>query len=65
MKFLFPLLLGFTLSAASASTADSKIVSYKSGDETVQGILYTPLGLRGPRSSMHVAENKWHKSLRM
>ncbi|HUD64529.1 MAG TPA: hypothetical protein VMQ17_08120 [Candidatus Sulfotelmatobacter sp.] len=42
MKFLFPLLLAFTLSAASASTGDSKTVSYKSGDETVQGILYHP-----------------------
>ena len=60
MKFLFPLLLGFTLSAASASTADSKTVSYKSGDETVQGILYTPTGLRGPHPSLPIAENKWH-----
>lgn len=42
MKFLFSLLLAFTVSAVSVSTADSKTVSYKSGNETVQGILYTP-----------------------
>ncbi len=35
------LLLSLTLSAAAAT---SKTVSYKSGDETVQGVLYTPSG---------------------
>ena len=32
------------LLAVSAFAADSKPVSYKSGDETVQGVLYTPAG---------------------
>ena len=35
------LVLSLTLSAAAAT---SKTVSYKSGDETVQGVLYTPKG---------------------
>jgi carboxymethylenebutenolidase len=39
--FLCLLILSLTLSAAAAT---SKTVSYKSGDETVQGILYTPSG---------------------
>jgi len=32
------------LFAMSVFAADGKTVSYKSGDETVQGILYTPSG---------------------
>lgn len=32
------------LLASAALAADSKSVSYKSGDETVQGIVYTPAG---------------------
>ena len=40
---LFVILLATTLAFA----ADGKNVSYKSGDETVQGILYTPAG-KGP-----------------
>ena len=59
MKFLFPLLLAFALSAASASTADSKTVSYKSGDETVQGILYTPTGKGGPYPALIVIHEWW------
>ena len=59
MKFLFPLLLAFTLSAPSASTADSKTVSYKSGDETVQGILYTPTGKAGPYPALIVIHEWW------
>ena len=35
------------LLAVSSFAADSKSVSYKSGDETVQGIVYTPPG-KGP-----------------
>lgn len=65
MKFLFPRRLTFTLSAASASSADSKTVSYKSGDETVQGILYTSTGLRGPRSSLYMTDKKWNTFSRM
>jgi hypothetical protein len=32
------------LFAVSAFAADSRPVSYKSGDETVQGVLYAPVG---------------------
>ena len=45
-------LLAVLLLAASAFAADGKSVSYKSGDETVQGVLYTPRAkARSPRSS--------------
>ncbi|MGA2359339.1 MAG: hypothetical protein ABSF66_10075 [Terriglobales bacterium] len=37
------LILSLSLSV-SALAADGKAVSYKSGDETVNGILYTPAG---------------------
>ena len=40
-----PLLLALILSLSiSAVAADGKSVSYKSGDETVTGLLYTPAG---------------------
>jgi carboxymethylenebutenolidase len=58
MKFLFPLLLTFTLSAASAFAADGKSVSYKSGDETVQGVIYTPAG-KGPFPALIVIHEWW------
>jgi carboxymethylenebutenolidase len=32
------------LAAVSTFAADGKLVSYKSGDETVQNMLYTPAG---------------------
>ena len=38
------LLLALLLLTVAAFAADSKTVSYKSGDETVQGVLYTPAG---------------------
>jgi len=44
--------------------ADGKAVSYKSGDETVQGILYAPAGkAHSPRSSSftNVGLNDWVK----
>jgi carboxymethylenebutenolidase len=44
--------------AASAFTADGKTVSYKSGDETVQGILYTPAG-KGPFPALVVIHEWW------
>ncbi len=44
--------------AASAFAADGKPVSYKSGDETVQGILYTPSG-NGPFPALIVIHEWW------
>ena len=58
MKSLFPLLLTFTLSVTSAFAADGKSVSYKSGDETVQGILYAPAG-KGPFPALIVIHEWW------
>src|SRR5579863_6366090 len=49
----FAILLG-----ASAFAADGKPVSYKSGDETVQGILYTPAG-KGPFPALVVIHEWW------
>jgi carboxymethylenebutenolidase len=46
------------LLAASALAADGKSVSYKSGDETVQGILYTPAG-KGPFPALIVIHEWW------
>jgi carboxymethylenebutenolidase len=47
-------LLAVTVSVA----ADSKNVSYKSGDETVQGVLYTPAG-KGPFPALIVIHEWW------
>ena len=44
--------------AASALAADSKSVSYKSGDETVRGLLYTPPG-KGPFPAVIVIHEYW------
>src|SRR5258708_5827641 len=46
------------LSAVSGLAADSKPVSYKSGDETVQGVLYTPTG-KGPFPALVVIHEWW------
>ena len=51
-------LLAATLLATSAFAATSKPVSYKSGDETVQGILYTPEG-KGPFPAIVVIHEWW------
>jgi len=53
---LFALLV--FLAATSAFAADGKPVSYKSGDETVQGILYTPTG-KGPFPALIVIHEWW------
>jgi len=59
---LYVLVLSF---AVCAYAADSKSVSYKSGDETVSGILYTPAG-KGPFPALIVIHewmglNDWVK----
>jgi carboxymethylenebutenolidase len=46
------------LLAITSFAADSKSVSYKSGDETVQGVLYTPAG-RGPFPALVVIHEYW------
>ena len=52
------LLIFAILFALSAFAADSKTVSYKSGDETVQGILYTPAA-KGPFPALIVIHEYW------
>jgi len=44
--------------ATAAFAADSKPVSYKSGDETVQAVLYTPAG-KGPFPAIIVIHEWW------
>jgi len=57
MKKTF-LLAFVVLLAASTFAADGKPVSYKSGDETVQGILYTP-ARKGPFPALIVIHEWW------
>jgi carboxymethylenebutenolidase len=57
MKRLF-LLLFVALAASPSFGADGKSVSYKSGDETVQGLLYTPVG-KGPFPANIVIHEWW------
>jgi len=56
MKLLFLALA--VLFAASSFAATSRIVSYKSGDETVQGILYSPEG-KAPFPAIVVIHEWW------
>ena len=55
---VFLLGLAFLLFVACAFAADGKSVSYKSGDETVQGMLYTPAG-NGPFPALVVVHEYW------
>jgi carboxymethylenebutenolidase len=56
MKLLsIPLVFLFAISSFGAT---SKAVSYKSGDETVQGVLYTPEG-KGPFPALVVIHEWW------
>jgi len=53
------LLLTFLVAcSASAIAVDGKAVSYKSGDETVSGMLYTPAG-KGPFPALIVIHEWW------
>jgi carboxymethylenebutenolidase len=51
-------LIAVALFASAAVAADSKSVSYKSGDETVQAVLYTPAG-KGPFAAIIVIHEWW------
>ena len=57
MKIIFALVAVLML-AASTWAADGKTVSYKSGDETVQAVLYTPSG-KGPFPALIVIHEWW------
>jgi carboxymethylenebutenolidase len=52
------LLMVITLFVSGCFAADSKSVSYKSGDETVQGLLYSPTG-KGPFPAIIVIHEWW------
>lgn len=54
-KLLLALILLFSMAAFAA---DGKSVSYKSGDETVSGMLYTPSG-KGPFPALIVIHEWW------
>src|SRR5271154_2239653 len=61
MKKIAVLLLAVLFVLAIASNcfaADSKSVSYKSGDESIQGVLYTPPG-KGPFPALVVIHEWW------
>jgi carboxymethylenebutenolidase len=55
-RILFALVA--VLLAVSAFAAEGKLVSYKSGDETVQGMLYTPAG-KGRFPALVVVHEYW------
>jgi carboxymethylenebutenolidase len=57
MKTLLIAVMVLTLASASFA-AEGKPVSYKSGDETVKGILYTPQG-KGPFPALVVIPEWW------
>src|SRR6195256_653479 len=54
-SLLLSLILSLSLSALAA---DGKSVSYKSGDDTVSGMLYTPAG-KGPFPALIVIHEYW------
>jgi carboxymethylenebutenolidase len=58
LKKKVTLLVAMIAITASSFAATSKTVSYKSGDETVQGILYTPEG-KGPFPGLIVIHEWW------
>ncbi len=54
----FSLTIVLVVLASLAFAADGKSVSYKSGDETVHGMLYTPAG-QGPFPALVVVHEYW------
>ncbi len=58
MKRALLLILVSLFAVTSVYAAESKPVSYQSGDETVQGILYTPAG-KGPFPALIVIHEYW------
>ena len=58
MKKILLAALAVLLAAASTFAAEGKPVSYKSGDETVQAILYAPAG-KGPFPALVVVHEWW------
>jgi len=58
MKRSLLLVVTTLIIASSAFSAESKTVSYKSGDETVSGVLYTPPG-KGPFPALIVIHEWW------
>jgi carboxymethylenebutenolidase len=58
MKKLLLLLLPGLFAVTSALAADAKPVAYKSGDETVQAVIYTPQG-KGPFPALIVIHEWW------
>lgn len=58
MKKSFLFALAILLAASTSFAIEGKSVSYKSGDETVQGVLYTPAG-KGPFPAVIVIHEWW------
>ena len=58
MKKILLLSLVALIATTSAFSAESKTVTYKSGDETVSGVLYTPQG-KGPFPALIVIHEWW------
>ncbi len=58
LAVMLALFLGMALFASPALAAEGKSVSYKSGDESVHALLYTPAG-RGPFPALIVIHEWW------
>jgi carboxymethylenebutenolidase len=58
MKKALLLTFVFLVASISALAADTKTVTYKSGDETVSGVLYAPQG-KGPFPALIVVHEWW------